>query len=295
MDGRQLAEEEVAEQERPDHRGVVERCNQRGRRPPEALGEEDVADPPTQADRDQRGELEPGRGEPVQSPARGKTTQRPAGQPGERAAEREIEHDRRRGLRLGQAAGLHHRARIAERPAEREAKPERGRGRGRMCADIEVRPEHHQDAAEADEYCRPAVDAHAFLEEDRGQRHRDQRSRERDRGRVDDRQPGECGEIAEHAEDADQATAGMPQRPVGAHRRRELVAPSIDRQHRRDGEGGAEEHGLPDRVSLAQVSHQRRHHCKQQRRHDLERDGLDDVHCFFLAARTARSAPDICL
>src|SRR5262245_13055239 len=63
-----------------------------------------------------------------------------------------------------------------------------------------------------------------------------------------------------------------------AHRRRELVAPRVDQHHRKDGEGGAQEHDLPDRIPFAEKAHERRHHCEQQRRHHLEQDRLDDVH-----------------
>src|SRR6266478_2670095 len=49
----QLMKEKIAEQERPYHRGVIERRNQRGRRPAIAFGEQDVGNAAAQPDRDQ--------------------------------------------------------------------------------------------------------------------------------------------------------------------------------------------------------------------------------------------------
>jgi hypothetical protein len=51
----------------------------------------------------------------------------------------------------------------------------------------------------------------------------------------------------------------------------------IDHHDRHDGEGRAEEHHLADRISRAEIAHQRRHDGKDQRRGDLEGDGLGDV------------------
>ena len=63
---RQFAEHQVAEHERPQHRGVVERRDQRRLREPIALGQEDVREPAEDADGDERGELRPGRREPAE-------------------------------------------------------------------------------------------------------------------------------------------------------------------------------------------------------------------------------------
>src|SRR5262249_30673659 len=65
-----LAEHQKAEEERPQHRGVVERRDQRGRRKPIAFRQQDVRDAAADADDNQRGELGPVRHEPAQRPGR---------------------------------------------------------------------------------------------------------------------------------------------------------------------------------------------------------------------------------
>src|SRR6516162_6945125 len=57
IDGGDLAEECVAEQERPEHGGVVEGRHDRGSGVPIALGKEDVREPTKNADRNERREL----------------------------------------------------------------------------------------------------------------------------------------------------------------------------------------------------------------------------------------------
>jgi hypothetical protein len=80
----------------------------------------------------------------------------------------------------------------------------------------------------------------------------------------------------------------MTERADRAHGGGELIAPGIDHHHREDGERRAEEHGLPDRVLLAEITHQRRHHREDERRHHLERDGPEDVHCRFCSIAPVR-------
>jgi hypothetical protein len=108
--------------------------------------------------------------------------------------------------------------------------------------------------------------------------HREQRRHVGDRGGVDHRQPRERGEIAEHGADRGQPAPEMPERTADANRRHQLAAPGINDHHRQDREGGAKEHHLPDRVALADPAHQHRHHGEQERRHELEQNGLEEIH-----------------
>ena len=128
VDSRQFGEEEIAEQKGPHHRGVVEGRHQGGGRQAVALGEQDMGEPTAQPDRHQRRKLGPCRHQPAELPARQQPAERPGCEPGERTDQREIEHDRRGRLGLGEAAGLDHRARIAERPADRKGQARRGPG-----------------------------------------------------------------------------------------------------------------------------------------------------------------------
>ena len=205
---------------------------------------------------------------------------------GDGADQREIEHDRGRGLALRQPPRLDHGAGVAEGRDDGEHRAgggDRGAGAGVM-ADVEMRDQHHHHAGKADEHRRPAIDAHALLQHDRRERHRDQRRGKRDRGGVGQRQPRERGEIGEHAADAEQPAAELAERPAGVDRARQLAAHGIDHHHRHDGEGRAEEHHLANRRDVAELAHQRRHDGKQQRRDQLEADGLEQIHRQLIAA-----------
>ena len=138
-----------------------------------------------------------------------------------------------------------------------------------MPAKIEMRRQHHQDADEANHHRRPAINAYAFLENNRRHRHRDQWRRERDGGCLDDRQASQRGEVEEHAADADHAAPEMAEWTAGSHRGGKLVAPSIDQHHRQDREGGAEKYDLSDRIALAEETHQCRHRGKQEGRYKV--------------------------
>src|SRR6185312_3555173 len=94
-----------------------------------AFGEQNVGEPAAQSDRHQRRELDPGRHQPAQGPGR---------EARQRADQGEVEHDRGGGLGLRQAAGLDHRAGIAERPADRKREAERGARCARMRGEIEM-------------------------------------------------------------------------------------------------------------------------------------------------------------
>jgi hypothetical protein len=61
--------------------------------------------------------------------------------------------------------------------------------------------------------------------------------------------------LQKHAANADETASEMSERADRAHRRHQLVAPGIDQYHRQDGEGGAEEYGLPNRILLAEIAH----------------------------------------
>ena len=232
--------------------------------------------------RDQRGELRRGRHDPAE---------RQRQQSADGAEQREVEHDRRGRLGIGEPARLHHRGRAGEGAGEREQRAERrrrGGGTG-VAREIEMRPQHHDHAGEADHDRAPAIDAHALLEEQGGERDRDQRRHEADGGHVHDRQPRERREAEEHAAGGDQPAAEMAERARGAQRRGELAPPRIDHHHRNDREGRAEEHDLPDRNRVADIAHHRRHHREQERRDELEQDGLEDIH------RRIRPAPRVML
>ena len=69
----------------------------------------------------------------------------------------------------------------------------------------------------------------------------------------------------------------MAERAADADRCLELAAPGIDDDHRQDGEGRAEEHHLPDRIAIAEIAHEHRHHGKDQGRRKLEQDGFDEI------------------
>ena len=117
--GRHLVEEPVADDEGPEQRRVVERRDQRGRRVAIALGEQDVRE----ARRSRRAR-------PARRAAAPFGTIQPNGSvssPPIAAEQREVEHDRRRGLGVGEPPRLHHRARIGEGAGEREQRAERRR------------------------------------------------------------------------------------------------------------------------------------------------------------------------
>ena len=238
---------------------------------PVAFGEEDVRDTAEQAERHQLEELGQCRRVP------GERQRQCAGQRGD---QREIKHDRRRGFALRQPAGLDDGAGIAERGEQREGRPGRGGGgadRGVM-ADIEVRDQHHDDADETDRDRGPAEHAHLLLEDDGGERHRDQRRREGDGGGVGERQPGQRSEVREHAADAQHAAAEMAEGPAGVERAHQFAAQGVDQQHRGNGAGRAEEHHLSDRRDIAQLPHQRRHQREQERGQELQADGFVEIH-----------------
>ena len=114
--GRHLAEHRVAEQERPEDRRVVERRHHRGRRVAVALGQQQVETPPTDADRRSSPRAAAGTADPAE---------RQVSETADRAKEREVEHDGRRRLGVGQPARLDDRAGIGECAAEREQRADR--------------------------------------------------------------------------------------------------------------------------------------------------------------------------
>src|SRR5262249_58428377 len=85
-------------------------------------------------------------------------------------------------------------------------------------------------------------------------------------------------EIAEHPADRGEPAADMSDRPGDPDGGGELAAPGIDDDDRQDREGRAEEHDLADRVAIAEIAHQHDHHGEQERRSDLEQNGLDELH-----------------
>ncbi len=152
------------------------------------------------------------------------------------------------------------------------------RAAAEQAAGVEVRREHHDHADEPDRDRRPAVDAHALMQDERGEGDRDQRRRESDGSHLGERQAGQRREAQEHADDAEQAAGDVAERPTGAHGRDQLAPPGKDQNHGDDRECAAEEHHLADRHVRAHPAHQRRHHGEHQRRGDFEQDGFDGVH-----------------
>ena len=131
----------------------------------------------------------------------------------------------------------------ASTPMRRRAEPAAA-----YCAEIEMRPQHHEHAGEADVDRRPAIDAHALLEE----------TAPTSATVIS----GEAKEIAVASTSGSRASAAKlrnmpatlirprPKWPNGRSVRTaagKLAAPGIDQHHRQDREGGAEEHHLPER------------------------------------------------
>ena len=153
-----------------------------------------------------------------------------------------------------------------------------------------MRRQHDQHADKANDDGGPAVDADAFLQDQRSERHAHKRRGKRDRIGFDQRQARERTEIAEHRDDGRSAATDLAERPFGAHRRRKFAAPSIDQHDRHDGEGGAVKDHLTDRIAGAEIAHQRRHHGEQNRRDDLQRNAFAEIHGALLdGSRCGRS------
>ncbi len=214
---RQFAEQPITEQHRPQHRAVVERRHCRGHGVAVAFGEQDMREAAEHAERDETGQLGGRRRVPVE---------RQRQRAGDGADQREIKHDRRGRLALRQPPRLDHGAGVADAGADREQRAD-GRGCGAdggVMANAEIGDQHHDDAGKADDHRRPAVDAHAFLQDQRRQRDRNERRGKGNGGDVGERQPHQRGEIREHAADAEQAAAELAERARGAHRGAELAA-----------------------------------------------------------------------
>ena len=127
--------------------------------------------------------------------------------------------------------GLDHGARIGDGAGDRvDHAAETGRARhgdGQFVTG-KMRRQHHQHAQKTDGDRRPAIDAHPLLEHQSGERHADQRRRKADGVGLDQRQPRQRAEIAEHADNAECAAAGLAERTFGAHGRCQFAAPGID-------------------------------------------------------------------
>jgi hypothetical protein len=143
---------------------------------------------------------------------------------------------------------------------------------------VNLRRQHHQHADKPDRHGGPAVDAHALLEQQSRERHADQRRGKRDGIGFDQGQPRQRAEIAEHADDAERAAAGLAERAFGAHCGHELAAPGIDQNHRHNGEGRSVEHHFANRITDAEITDQRRHHGEENRRNQLKQNALAGVH-----------------
>ena len=208
--------------------------------------------PPKMPMVDQRGQLRPGRRDPAERPGQQDRRARRSARSRTRSTRSSRSSVRRRVWIIEPA--------LEKAPSKPSSAPTAPRRRGRWCA--RCRDTAHsitRTPTKPTTTARPAIDAHALLEDERRQRHRDQRRGERDRGRIDQRQPRQRREIAEHAADADHAAPDMAERPLGADRGLELAAPGVDHHHRQDREGRAEEHHLPDRITVAEIAHEHRH------------------------------------
>src|SRR5687767_13877225 len=116
--GWDFAEEQPAQQKAPDHRRVVERDQERGRRVVMTAGRENVRDTAGDAGADQAGELDLVRPGPAE---------RQRHQAADRDEHREIDDDRRRRFRLRQAAYLNDGDGGTNRIADRKREPDRDR------------------------------------------------------------------------------------------------------------------------------------------------------------------------
>jgi len=198
-------------------------------------------------------------------------------QPGERTEQREIKHDRRRGFGVGEPSRLDGGAGVAERRQEREQRADRRPGRCHL-RHVEIGRQHDDDAAKADRHRSPAVGLHTLFEDQRGERHRDERCGEGNRGGVDERQPRQRREAQEHRADADEAATKVTRQTMGAHSGHESAPRRVNDHHRQERQDTAEEHHLPDRNRVAEAANERRHQGEQQQRCELESDSLGDVH-----------------
>ena len=158
------AEHQPAEQQRPQHGGVIERGDDRGRRQPKSLGHEDLRDPAQNADSDQDRQILGGRRDPFA---------RHHEQPGDTARQGEIEHGRRRLVGRAELAHGDHRHAVAEGAQHREQhdRVEGARHRARR-----------QDGPRKTETDRPHPSpAHLLAQERDRQQRAEQRRCERDR------------------------------------------------------------------------------------------------------------------
>ncbi len=236
---------------------------------PIAVGEEDLAEAAGHADTDQRDHLEP-----VHRPAPAECD---GHQRGQHHQQRHEDHDRRGGFGGGEAPDLDGGASGAERIGQREGQTKQNRRRQfRMTA--EIRQQHQDHAAEADDHRGPAIDPHMLLQKQRGEDHGDQRRDEGDGGVVGKRQTRQRAEGAERSDDTECAAQHVIHRPAGAQGATQLPPPAEHDENGNQREQRAAERDLADRKRSAEIAHLGPHQGKHQRAGDLERDGFDDVH-----------------
>ena len=249
--------------QRPQHRGVVERRDQRGLAETVALGEEDLAEASEDAGADQQNEV----GGRRQMPAEGHGAEREQG-----GEQREIDDDGGGALVADEAPHLGRRERAEHRTADGEggARDAALAGLGRARHDIVG--EDDENAEQPDEHRRPPVDVNLLAEQEDGEHHRQERRGIADRGRVGDRQERQRRKAAEHGSSprdrADHVLADV----FSMEDRGELAAIADPDEDRDDREEAPEEGEFADRVAGAGELHQRRHDCERDGRGDLERD-----------------------
>ena len=112
-------------------------------------------------------------------------------------------------------------------------------------------------------HCRPTVDPNALLQDDCGQRDRDQRRGKGNGGDIGQWQSCERGEISEHAGNAERATAKLAERPAGANRGSKFAADGINNMTGKIAKA-LRKNTICPLAHVTQLAHQRRHCGKWQ-------------------------------
>ena len=141
-----------------------------------------------------------------------------------------------------------------------------------MGACAQMRREHDEHADEADRHRAPAIDAHLFLEDERGQNHYGERRGIADRDSLRERQELQGREAAEHAGRAHDAALEMAAQIAGLQGVRQLGAPGEPDEQRDHREEGADEDDLAGRIARRDRLDASRHQREGQRRDQLEGD-----------------------
>ena len=256
-------EDDQAEEERPDHRGVVEGGDERRVAEAIALGEQDLAYPAEDAGRDQEDQVE----EIGHHPA-----ERHGDQRAERREQGEIDDDGRRRFVARQAPRLGRGKRPDDGAGDREERPDEAALAGVRGLRADIVREDDQHAEKPDGHRRPAVDVDLLAQQEDGEDHRHQRRGIADGGGVGDRQHRQGGETAEHRRAAGDRTHEMAEEALGVEDGQQLAAPADPDEDRDQGKEAPAKDDLADRIAIADQLDQRRHGGEGEGRGDFERD-----------------------